>query len=66
MGVGEALRVRDGNRIKLGYDDHGTTINVINSLSNIKNEKFKKEIPGDFFVMHVRAIINSPESNIRI
>ena len=35
-GWGDALRVWDGNAIKLGCDDHCTTINVINSLSNIK------------------------------
>ena len=33
---GNALGVWDGNAIKLGCDDHCTTINVINSLSNIK------------------------------
>ena len=30
----DALRVWDGNAIKLGCDDHCTTINVINSLRN--------------------------------
>ena len=30
------LGVWDGNVIKLGFDDHYTTINVINSLSNKK------------------------------
>ena len=40
-GWGDALRVWDGNAIKLGCDDHCTTINVMNSLNNIKkrNEK---------------------------
>ena len=33
-GWGDALMVWDGNAIKLGCDDHCTTINVINSLSN--------------------------------
>ena len=37
MGWGDALGVWDGMLIKLGCDDHCTTINVINSLSNIKN-----------------------------
>ena len=31
---GDALGVWDGNPIKLDGDDHGTTINVINSLTN--------------------------------
>ena len=34
---GNALGLWDGNPIKLDCDDHGTTINVINSLSNKKN-----------------------------
>ena len=33
-GVGDVLEVWDGNPIKLDYDDHCATINVINSLSN--------------------------------
>ena len=33
----DALGLWDRNAIKLGCDDHCTTINVINSLSNIKN-----------------------------
>ena len=35
-GVGDALGAWDGNTIKLDCDDHCTTINVINSLSNKK------------------------------
>ena len=35
-GWGDALGVWDENAIKLGCDDHCTTINVINSLSNKK------------------------------
>ena len=31
----------DGNARKLDYDDHCTTINVINSLSDLKKEKEK-------------------------
>ena len=31
------LGVWDGNVVKLGCDDHCTTINVINSLSNVRN-----------------------------
>ena len=36
------LGVWDGNPIKLVCDDHCTTINVINSLSNKKINKIKK------------------------
>ena len=35
---GDALGVWDRNTIKLDCDDHCTTINVINSLSNKKNK----------------------------
>ena len=35
-GWGDALGVWDGNPIKLDCDDHCTTVNVINSLSNLK------------------------------
>ena len=35
-GWGDALGVWDGNPIKLDCNDHCTTINVINSLSNKK------------------------------
>ena len=40
-GWGDALGSWDGNPIKLDCDDHCTTINVINSLSNkiFKNKK---------------------------
>ena len=41
LGGGGMLGVWDGNVIKLGCDDHCTTTNVINSLSNIKNNKKK-------------------------
>ena len=41
-GRGNVLRVWDGNTIKLGCDDHCTTINVINSLSNIKKRRRMK------------------------
>ena len=34
--MGDALGLWDGNPIKLDCDDHSTTINVINSLSNNK------------------------------
>ena len=33
-GGGDVLGLWDGNPIKLDCDDHCTTINVINSLSN--------------------------------
>ena len=36
------LGVWDGNAIKLGCDDHCTTINVINSLGNIIKKINKK------------------------
>ena len=42
-GRGNGLGFWDGNAIKLGCDDYCTTINVINSLSNIKNTAIKKE-----------------------
>ena len=42
VGWGDALGVWDGNVIKLGCDDHCTTINIINSLSNIKQTSKKK------------------------
>ena len=35
-GWGDALGLWDGNPIKLDCDDHCTTINVINLLSNKK------------------------------
>ena len=35
-GVGNALGVWDGNPIKLDFDNHCTTINVTNSVSNEK------------------------------
>ena len=41
VGVGDVLGLWDGNPIKLDCDDHCTTINVINSLSN-KNKNKKK------------------------
>ena len=41
-GQRDGLGVWDGNATKLGCDDHCTTINVINSLSNIKKEDKEK------------------------
>ena len=38
-GWGDELGVWNGNAIKLGCDDHCTTINVINSLSNKNKQK---------------------------
>ena len=38
---GNVLGLWDGNPIKLDCDDHGTTANVINSLSNKKRKKKK-------------------------
>ena len=40
-GWGDVLRVWDGNAIKFGCDDHCTSINVINSLSNKKKRPKK-------------------------
>lgn len=48
MGVGDVLGVWDGNTIKLDWDDHCTTINVINSLSNKK--QFRGEIRRKHFI----------------
>ena len=39
LGGGGMLEVWDGNVIKLDCDDHCTTTNVINSLSNIYKKK---------------------------
>ena len=36
---GDGLGVWDGNSIKLGCDDHCTTINVINSVSDLKKKE---------------------------
>ena len=41
------LGVWDGNSIKLDCDDHCTTINVINSLSNKKKEKIWGNLTDD-------------------
>ena len=38
QGWGDVLGLWDGNPIKVDCDDHCTTINVINSLSNKKNK----------------------------
>ena len=38
--VGGCAGLWDGNPIKLNCDDHCTTINVLNSLSNKKIKKF--------------------------
>ena len=42
FGGGDALRLWDGNPIKLDSDDHCTTINVVNSWSNKKFNKQKR------------------------
>ena len=42
-GQGDALGLWDGNPIKLGCDNHCTSINVINSLSD-KKIKLKKYV----------------------
>ena len=39
LGVGGCAGLWDGNPIKLDCDNHCTTINVINSLSNKKRKK---------------------------
>ena len=38
-GWGDVLGLQDGNPVKLDCDDHCTTINVINSLSNLKKSR---------------------------
>ena len=43
-GGGDALGLWDRNPMKLDCDDHCTSINVINSLSNRKNKKIKTEV----------------------
>ena len=42
--MGDALGDQDGNAMKLGCDDHCTTINVINSLTNIKKRLFFRAV----------------------
>ena len=44
-GWGDALGVWDGNPIKLDCDDHCTTINVINSLSNFLKKVKSRPVP---------------------
>ena len=41
--VGGALGLWDGKPMKLDCDDHCTTINVINSLSNLKKEEKRRK-----------------------
>ena len=41
---GDVLGVWDGNPVKLDCDDHCTPISGINSLSNIKKEKYKSKV----------------------
>ena len=43
-GGGDALGLWDGRPIKLDCDDHCTTINVVNSLSNNKKKKDSLEV----------------------
>ena len=49
------LGVWDVNTIKLDYDDHCTTINIINSLSNKINNSFLKKgtMPRSCFLVTV-------------
>ena len=49
MGWGDALGLRNGNPIKLDCDDHHTTINAINSLSNKKDS-------SNFFRYNIKNI----------
>ena len=50
-GLGDALGVWDGNTIQLDCDDHCTTINVINSLSNKKRKRKKNTM--NFFAEQI-------------
>ena len=52
-GLGDVLRLWDGNHVKLHCDDHLTTINVINSLSKKKKEK---AIPRSLLLLNNEAI----------
>ena len=58
-GWGNALGLWDGNPIKLDYDDHCTTRNVINSLSNKKIKKknllYKTEKSTQYAVINYNA-----------
>ena len=54
-GWGHALVVWDGNPIKLDCDDHCTTINAINSLSN---KKLKIEAIMRYFSHNIDKILN--------
>ena len=42
QGVGDVLGLWDGNAIKLDCDDHCTTVNVINLLSNKTKQNKQK------------------------
>ena len=41
QGWGDVLGMQDGNPVKVDCDDHCTTINVTNSLSNNNNKKHR-------------------------
>ena len=47
-GWGEKLGVWDGNVVKLGFDDHCTTIKVVNSLNNVKNQLIYQTLDRSF------------------
>ena len=58
LGVGDALGLWDGNSIKLDCDDHCTTINVINSLSN------KKKKRHEYFSTFIGVLKESPRLSL--
>lgn len=67
--MGDALGLWDGKPIKLDCDDHCTTVNVINSLSNlkktIKNElmcRIETDSPHIFGVPVVAQWVTNPTS----
>ena len=46
LGEGDMMGLWVGNPIKLDCDDHCITINVINSLSNLKKRNLKFRLPS--------------------
>ena len=57
---GNELGLSDGNTIKLDCDDHCTTINVINSLSNKKKRSGGHEHPFLLLILHKKLSFLHP------